>query len=55
MNSNLLIYSILYLVMTSAHFCAPARWGIAIHPQEKKCSGYWAGDEFKIYKLPAFV
>lgn len=52
MNYKVLIYSTLFITITAVQFSAPARWGIAIHPQEKTCSGYWAGDEFKIYKLP---
>jgi len=31
---------------------APAPWGIALNHGTKECAGYWAGDEYRSYKLP---
>ena len=32
---------------------APAPYGIAINYETKECAGYWGGDEFVYYTLPA--
>ena len=32
---------------------APGPWGLAINTQTKECAGYWPGDEFIGYSLPA--
>lgn len=32
---------------------APARWGIALNHTDKTCGGYWGGDEYSTYRLPA--
>lgn len=32
---------------------APARWGIALNHEARECAGFWSGDEFVAYHLPA--
>jgi hypothetical protein len=32
---------------------APAPWGIALNIETKECAGFWPGDEFVAYALPA--
>lgn len=34
-------------------YAAPQPWGIAINDETKECAGFWAGDEFTYYTLPA--
>ena len=34
-------------------YAAPQPWGIAVNDETKECAGFWAGDEFTYYTLPA--
>jgi hypothetical protein len=43
----------LITIILFAILLAPARWGIAIHPETQTCTGYWYGDEYATYPLPA--
>lgn len=47
----LLSLAILALLSTAAG--APAEWGMAINNQTHECAGFWGGDEFYGYSLPA--
>ena len=42
-----------YPIFLGTVFAAPAPWGIAINTQTEQCAGYWGGDEFTAYPLPA--
>jgi len=46
----LLVALLLSVGMTSA---VPAPWGIALNNETIECAGFWAGDEFTYYSLPA--
>ena len=32
---------------------APGPWGIALNHETEECGGYWSGDEYGSYELPA--
>ncbi len=40
------------LLIASTIF-APLPWNIALNHDTKQCAGYWGGDEFVTYELPA--
>jgi len=45
--NNLIVIILLSILL------APAPWGIALNHETKECAGYWGGDEYKGYPLPA--
>lgn len=42
-----------FLIQTTSTFAAPAIYQMAINKTTHECAGYWAGDEFVTYTLPA--
>lgn len=53
MKKNILIIFFLTFFSAQVTLAAPAPWGLALNLETKECAGYWAGDEFVAYHLPA--
>ncbi|MFA5994535.1 MAG: hypothetical protein WC823_06280 [Parcubacteria group bacterium] len=53
MKKRLFLVAILLFFFVPVCQAAPARWGLALNMETKECAGYWAGDEFVAYHLPA--
>jgi MYXO-CTERM domain-containing protein len=53
MRQAVLSLALLSLLAAGVARAGPAKWAVAINASSHECAGYWAGDEFTHYALPA--